>query len=78
MFEELFRIVFDRRHIKDVRVWVLIVLVISEASGFFFYDKYRVQPRFERQGLRIKQIITVGKFRNKIEALPKEKGETKP
>lgn len=76
MFEEIYRIIFDRRHIKDVRIWVLIVLLIAEVSSFFFYDKYRVLPlvhpiveRQEKQGKRIKDIIKVGKFRERISAL---------
>jgi len=75
MFEEVFRIIFDRRHIKDIRIWVLIILVMAEVASFWCYDKYRLQPvldRQERQGLRIRQIIKVGRFREKIDALRPE------
>lgn len=75
MFEEIFRIIFDRRHIKDLRLWVLVVLLIAEVCSFWAYDKFRVGPlldRQDRQGLRIRQIIKVGRFREKIDALPPE------
>lgn len=75
MFEEIFRIIFDRRHIKDVRLWVLVVLLIAEVGSFWAYDKLRIKPmidRQDRQGLRIRQIIMVGKFRDKIDALKPE------
>ena len=78
MFEELFRIIFDRRHIKDLRLWVLVILLIAEASSFYVYDKYVVKPirdRQEKQGLRIRQIIKVGRFRDRIAALPPEEKE---
>lgn len=81
MFEEIFRIVFDRRHIKDVRLWVLVVLVIAEVASFYFYDKIRTRPileRQDRQGMKIRQIIKVGKFRDKIDALEPEETPRRP
>lgn len=72
MFQEIWLIIFDRRHIKDVRIWTLIVLVLAEVGSFYAYHKYIVSPRFERQGRKIKQIIEVGRFKAKIDALPRE------
>lgn len=65
---EIFRIIFDRRHIKDLRIWTLLMLAI----GFGCYHKLVILPmqdRQERQGLRIRQIIKVGRFRDRIDAL---------
>lgn len=65
---EIFRIIFDRRHIKDLRLWTLLMLAI----GFCAYHKLVILPmqdRQERQGLRIRQIIKVGRFRDRIDAL---------
>lgn len=71
MFEEVFRIIFDRRHVKDLRIWVVLMIAI----GVFAYHKIIISPikdRQDRQGLRIRQIIRVGKFREKIDALTPE------
>lgn len=71
MFEEAFRVIFDRRHIKDVRLWTILMIAI----GFWCYHKLIIVPmkdRQDRQGLRIRQIIKVGKFRDKIDALSPE------
>lgn len=65
---EIFYIIFDRRHVKDVRVWVLLILTIALGA----YHRYYVEPRFERQGKKIKAIIEVGHFKAKIDALQKE------
>lgn len=68
---EIFRIIFDRRHVKDLRLWVLLMLAI----GFGGYHKFVIVPMIERQdrqGLRIRQIIKVGRFRERIDALPPE------
>lgn len=70
---EIFRIIFDRRHVKDVRLWVLLMIAI----GLGCYHKLVIVPikdRQDRQGLRIRQIIKVGHFRDRIDAL--EPGET--
>jgi hypothetical protein len=78
MFEELFRIIFDRRHIKDVRLWVLIVLILAEVASFHVYNKYIVKPigdRVERHGKRIRAIIEVGHFRDRIDALERTQRE---
>lgn len=78
MFEEVFKIIFDRRHVKDVRLWVLIILVISNACSFYFYNKYVVMPireKTDRQGKRIRQIVKVGKFQAKMDDLSDEDHE---
>ena len=75
MFQEIFRIIFDRRHIKDVRIWVLVILAIANVSSFYIYDKHIVKPmqeRLDKQGKRIRQIIRAGKLQEKIDALPQE------
>ena len=49
---EIFGIIFDRRHIKDVRLWTLTVLFI----GFAVYHWQVIKPlkkRQDRQGKRI-------------------------
>lgn len=75
MFQEIFLIIFDRRHIKDIRLWVILIVVIASVSSFFTYHKYVIKPmqdRIERQGKRIRQIIDVAHLRSKIDALPKD------
>ena len=71
MFEEVFRIIFDRRHVKDLRLWVALMIAI----GLFAYHKIVITPikdRQDRQGLRIRQIIHVAHLRDKIDALTPE------
>lgn len=72
MFEQLFLIVFDRRHIKDVRIWVLVVLAIANAGSFYYYHTRIVKPRMDRQGRRQRSIIEVMKIRSKVEAYERE------
>lgn len=68
---DIFRIIFDRRHVKDVRLWVILMIAI----GFGCYHKLVITPlkdRQDRQGKKIRQIIEVAKLRAKIDALPKD------
>ena len=68
---EIFGIIFDRRHIKDVRLWTLTVLFI----GFAVYHWQVIKPlkeRQDRQGKRIHQIIFAAHLSDKIAALEKD------
>jgi hypothetical protein len=67
MFEEVFRIIFDRRHIKDLRIWVLIVLALANAGSFYVYHTRFVKPRLDRQRDKIRAIIKAAKLQKKIE-----------
>lgn len=66
---EIFRILFDRRHVKDVRIWVLMIIAIV----FGFYHKFTIIPiqeRQERQGKKIRQIIFAAHLQGKLGADP--------
>ncbi len=62
MFEELFRIIFDRRHIKDLRIWVMVMLVLANAGSFYIYHTRFIMPRLERQSKKIKALMRAAKL----------------
>lgn len=65
---EIFYIIFDRRHVKDPRTWVMLVLAITLGA----YHRYYVKPRLDRHGEKIRLIIKAGKLEAKINALKQE------
>jgi hypothetical protein len=67
---EFIKILFDRKHVKDVRNWVLMILVIAFGS----YHRLAIKPmqeRLDKQGKRILEIIRIANLANKIENLEK-------
>lgn len=67
---DILRLIFDRRHVKDLRNWVLMILLIA----FGIYHKFAIKPmqeRMDRQGKRIHQIISVAHLSEKMAALEK-------
>ncbi len=67
---DILRLVFDRRHVKDMRNWVLIILFAS----FGVYHKFVIMPiheRLDRHGKKIRNIIKVARLADKMEALDK-------
>lgn len=70
---EILRIIFDRRHVKDLRLWVLLMLFI----GFCAYHWLVIKPIQEKQrrhGQKQRAIVSVLGIEKKVEKEMKEQG----
>lgn len=67
---DIFRIIFDRRHVKDMRLWTIMMIALAS----FSYHQIVIRPmqqRIEKHGKRIRNIIKAGRLEAKISALEK-------
>ncbi len=68
---EIIQIIFDRRHVKDPRTWVIFMLMIS----FGFYHCLVIKPmkaRMERQGKALHILKEAAKTKWKLDFDSKE------